>query len=135
MTPRRRGPRLPPPPRSGRPARTMEERGYGKRHRQVRAQMAREVNAGGAVCWRCRTRILPGEPWDAGHADVPDAKRLGIYAGPEHRGCSRSAGGWKRQGVLNPLPPRRRRGPAAALSFFDTKDDEPQQHSGNNDDD
>uniref|UniRef100_A1UIX3 Uncharacterized protein n=1 Tax=Mycobacterium sp. (strain KMS) TaxID=189918 RepID=A1UIX3_MYCSK len=84
------------------------------------------------MCWRCRQLIAPGEPWDLGHADVPGAKRRGVYAGPEHRDCSRAAGGWKRHGITDAPPPAHRRGSAPrakALSFFDTtpKPVEPQR--------
>jgi hypothetical protein len=40
-------------------------------------------------CARCSRRIQPAEAWGLGHADrVP--KRLGRYAGPEHRSCNRA---------------------------------------------
>uniref|UniRef100_A1UIU9 Uncharacterized protein n=1 Tax=Mycobacterium sp. (strain KMS) TaxID=189918 RepID=A1UIU9_MYCSK len=85
------------------------------------------------MCWRCRQLIAPGEPWDLGHDDSPGAKRLGLYRGPEHRDCSRSAGGWRRHGVSDPPPPPSRRrsseSKARALQFFDTtpKPVEPQR--------
>lgn len=96
---------------------------YGARHRQLREQVSKVVASGNAVCWRCRQWIEPGSAWDLGHRDDhPGAKRLGLYAGPEHRACSRTAGGWKRQGILDAPPPPSRRTPpkAAALRFFDT---------------
>lgn len=110
----------------------MEQRGYGANHRRVRAEVARAVDAGRVVCWRCGERIIPGEPWDLGHDDSPRAKALGIYRGPEHRHCSRSAGALKRQGIT--MPPRRgivsdqlrHRGPSA-LDFFNTTDDHDEQ--------
>uniref|UniRef100_A0A5Q5BPU6 Uncharacterized protein n=1 Tax=Mycobacterium sp. (strain MCS) TaxID=164756 RepID=A0A5Q5BPU6_MYCSS len=99
--------------------------------------MKRNVNRGEAWCWRCRQPIAPGEPFDLGHDDSPGAKRLGLYRGPEHRDCSRSAGGWKRHGRLDAPPPAHRRSSAPkakALSFFDTtsKDVEPQRNSSSN---
>jgi hypothetical protein len=33
--------------------RTTTQRGYGQRHRELRASLAPEVEAGGAICWRC----------------------------------------------------------------------------------
>lgn len=113
-----------------RPALTPEQRGYGREHRELRERAKQAVERGAAWCWRCRQPIAPGEPWDLGHADVPGAKRLGIYAGPEHRDCSRVAGGWKRHRRTDAPPPARRRSAAPkarALSFFDTgyKDENP----------
>ena len=72
---------------------TTRERGYGSEHRRLRRDVAKMVNAGGGLCWRCGRWINPAEPWDLGHADHRLAKSLGIYRGPEHRFCSRSAGG------------------------------------------
>ena len=102
---------------------TMEARGYGRNYRQVRREMKRLVDEGGAVCWRCRRWINPAEPWHAGHRDdVPGAKVRGLYAGPEHASCSFISGGWKRHGVLHPpMPPRRTRPRPKALDFFDPK--------------
>lgn len=70
-----------------------EARGYGKRHRKLRAALAPQVEAGEAVCWRCQKLIVPGTPWDLGHDDNDRS----VYRGPEHRKCNRRAGG--RQGA------------------------------------
>jgi hypothetical protein len=101
---------------------TTAEKGYGREHRRLREQVRRIVDGGAAVCWRCGLFIDVGTPWDLGHADVPGAKQRGLYRGPEHRDCSRTAGGWKRQGLTGMPPPARRRAqPAAkALKFFET---------------
>lgn len=109
-----------------RPARqTTTQRGYGTAHQKLRRDVAKIVDAGGAICWRCGRLIVPGEPWDLGHRDdVPGAKIRGIYAGPEHRSCSRSAGAWKKRGVLNPqMPSPRNRPRPAALNFFGSPDE------------
>jgi hypothetical protein len=108
--------------RTPRPQLTTVQKGYGAAHKRMREQVKRTVNAGGAVCWRCGQLIAPTEPWDLGHRDHPRAKVLGLYAGPEHRDCSRTAGGWKRQGLTGIPPPARRRAQptAKALRIFDT---------------
>lgn len=59
---------------------------YGIVHQRTRAQVREVVEAGMAVCWRCRKPIRPDEPWDLGHVDGSDAE----YAGPEHRACNRA---------------------------------------------
>lgn len=100
---------------------TTVQKGYGREHRRLREQVRRTVEAGIAVCWRCRQWIAPNEAWDLGHRDDhPGAKRLGLYGGPEHRSCSRTAGGWKRQGITNAPPPRRATSPAKALKSSST---------------
>jgi hypothetical protein len=91
--------------------------GYDGPHKRLRAQVARTVEAGAAVCWRCRRPIHPREPWDLGHADGPGAKILRAYRGPEHRACNRIAGGharWHRRPPVGIPQPRPR-----ALQFFD----------------
>ena len=91
---------------------------YNWTHRRLRAQVAKQVAAGAAVCWRCRRRIAPIHAWDLGHLDVPGAKARGLYAGPEHRHCSRVAGGHKRRGRRPPLvrvPATRTKAPALAV--------------------
>ena len=98
---------------------TTAERGYGTEHRRLRKQVAKVVAAGRASCWRCGQPIHPGAHWDLGHSDSIGAKTFGVYKGPEHRTCSRSAGGWKRHGYVVPpqLPPV---STPKALKFFDT---------------
>ena len=66
-------------------------RGYGRRHRKVREQVARLIASGNARCWRCGRPILPGMLWDLGHSDVDRSR----YMGPECRHCNRSAGAIK----------------------------------------
>jgi hypothetical protein len=61
-------------------------RGYGARHKALRAKAKRLVDAGRAWCWRCGRWIDPTQPWDMGHDDY-DRRR---YRGPEHIRCNRS---------------------------------------------
>lgn len=76
--------------------------GWGWQHQRKRAWWAPRVAAGGVDCARCGEPIIPGEPWDLGHADHDRNQ----YNGPEHRGCNRSAGAWQRQhGPLVPVDP------------------------------
>lgn len=72
---------------------TTGQRGYGLRHKQVRASWVPKVDAGVVDCARCGERIEPGRPWDLGHTE----DRSG-YTGPEHRTCNRRAGA--RNGAL-----------------------------------
>lgn len=87
-------------------------RGYGWRHQQERARYAPLVAAGRAICPRCRKLILPGTPWDLDHIDHPDAHRLGLYQGPSHASCNRSAAWRKAQ--------RRMASHRRAAQFFNT---------------
>jgi len=65
-------------------------RGYDRQHRSRRADVADDVLAGRAICWRCGQTIETDEPWDLGHDDVDRS----ITRGPEHRDrCNRSAAG------------------------------------------
>ena len=54
---------------------------YGRAHRRLRAAWHPLVVAGEVDCARCHLPILPGQPWDLGHADDDPTR----YAGPEHR--------------------------------------------------
>lgn len=65
-------------------------KGYGYKHKKLREQFKHQVALGQAVCWRCGKKIEPGSDWDLGHAEHPDAHRLGIYAGPECVPCNRA---------------------------------------------
>lgn len=67
---------------------TPAERGYGTDHKRLRRELASDVAAGRATCWRCRQPITPNTPWDLGHTDDRTT-----HAGPEHTHCNRSAGG------------------------------------------
>jgi hypothetical protein len=109
------------PPRRTRQTATTTAKGYGAAHQAKRRQAAKVVASGNAICWGCSRLIHPAEPWDLGHDDHRLAKHLGLYRGPEHRRCSRSAGGWRRWGYTTPPPtPPRRTGPRPnALRFFD----------------
>jgi hypothetical protein len=62
---------------------------YGRRHRQLRAELRGLVESGQASCARCGKPIRPGEPWDLGHVDG-DSPGPAAYAGPEHRACNRA---------------------------------------------
>lgn len=106
------------PARRHQPQPTTTEKGYGSAHQKVRERVKRTVDCGQAVCWRCGRWIRPGSPWDLGHDDTPTAKVFGIYRGPEHQRCSRSAGGVKRWGIRAPAQPTPQT-PAPALRFFD----------------
>ena len=98
---------------------TSTQKGYGAAPQRLRREVKRKVDRGGVICWRCGQSIHPAEPWDLGHSDHRLAKHLGsLYAGAEHRRCSRTAGGWKRIGKTPPPP--RSQPPAKALRFFDT---------------
>lgn len=66
---------------------TTKQRGYGQRHKELRARYGRLVAIGDAYCSRCSLPIYPGELWDLDHLD----DRSG-YAGPAHRTCNRRAG-------------------------------------------
>jgi hypothetical protein len=73
---------------------SMEQRGYGPEPRRLRAEVARVVEAGRALCARCGGSIAPGTRWDLDHSD----DRMG-YIGPSHVRCNRAtAGGRKGQG-------------------------------------
>jgi hypothetical protein len=72
-------------------------RGYGEAHKAMRARYARLVEAGQAICARCRRPIFPGEPWDLGHVDGDRSR----YAGPEHRRCNRHAGAKQGAAITN----------------------------------
>ena len=61
-------------------------RGYGAAHKRLRAKWKPLVEAGMVTCWRCEKQILPGQPWDLGHADGDPS----VYRGPECRGCNRA---------------------------------------------
>ncbi len=77
----------------------LRDRKYGRKHNNVRLEVAPYVNAGMARCARgegCLVAeevngvwlggvIEPGTPWDLGHDD------FGGYSGPEHRKCNRGA--------------------------------------------
>jgi hypothetical protein len=76
------------PPRTS-PRPSSSRRGYGKRHKRLRAAWAPQVAAGGVCCARCGEPIVLGEPWDLGHDDYDRTK----YRGPEHRACNRATAG------------------------------------------
>lgn len=73
---------------------TTTSRGYGNAHQRLRKQLARSVEAGYAVCWRCGLPIKPGTPWHLGHDDHDRS----IYRGAEHARCNLSAGGRQNSG-------------------------------------
>ncbi|WP_067197145.1 hypothetical protein [Microbacterium sp. XT11] len=62
---------------------------YQRNARILRKRWTPEHQAGRLVCWRCRRRILPGEPFDVGH--LPHARASALHElAPEHRHRSRS---------------------------------------------
>ena len=82
------------------------QRGYGKRHRDLRAQWAPYVEAGRVNCTApvCmiegaggKRRIARGAAWDLGH-DETDRRK---YAGPQHQECNRGA---SRRSPTEPVP-------------------------------
>ena len=90
-----------------RAAKNTTEAGYGSGHQRLRAQYARMVEAGdalctAAVCLRPSRIIVPGSEWHLGH--LPD--RSG-YSGPQHALCNTSEGG--RRGNPRSARPKRQR--------------------------
>jgi len=84
------------------PGRTIAN-GYGKHHRQLRAQYARRMQLGEIFrCWRCRLPINPRGPWDLGHDDADRS----VYRGPEHVTCNRSVPMHRRRRGATPAPRR-----------------------------
>ena len=73
--------------RLSRAAQRARDKKYGRKHRQVRAQVARMVATGAVCCSRCGKSIGLGEPWDLDHADDGS----GRYLGAAHRRCNRGA--------------------------------------------
>ena len=68
---------------------TLEQRGYGREHRRLRAAYARRMAAGERfLCAKCASLVDPRSRWDLGHTD----DRTG-WTGPEHAHCNRSDGG------------------------------------------
>jgi hypothetical protein len=61
-------------------------RGYDRAHKKLRARVARDVEAGVAICARCLKAIVPGTPWDLGHHDLDRT----VHTGPEHASCNRA---------------------------------------------
>jgi hypothetical protein len=74
--------------------------GYDQAHRALRKQWQPIVEAGRAICWRCRNKIHPAANWHLGHDD--DRR---YYRGPEHAKCSSGS-----KPAEHP--------PAQALNFF-----------------
>lgn len=65
---------------------------HGAAQRAARARLQPLVDAGQAICARCRRHILPGQPWDAGHrVDLADDLSGQHGTAAEHRSCNRSA--------------------------------------------
>jgi hypothetical protein len=76
-------------------------RGYGSRHRALRAEYQFRMDHGEVfICHRCRRVITPTQFWDLDHTD----DRAG-YQGPAHRSCNRRAGLLKAR--RGPVPLRR----------------------------
>jgi len=66
---------------------TTKARGYGGAHRALRKRLAPLVASGQMRCARCGGIILPGTPFDLGHADGDRTR----YHGLEHAACNRGA--------------------------------------------
>ncbi len=79
-------------------------RGYGWKHQQARARVARQVAAGTATCARCGYPIDREEAWDLDHSD----DRAG-YLGPSHARCNRATNGRRRPRVVSTQSVRPRR--------------------------
>jgi hypothetical protein len=60
---------------------------YGRRHRQLRRELAGVVAAGRAKCARCARPILPTEQWDLSHVDGGGPAD---YEGVAHARCNRA---------------------------------------------
>lgn len=74
------------------------DRGYGYDHKKLRKQIAPDVDAGRANCWRCGLPIAKGQPWDLGHDDEDRSK----YRGPEHVACNRATAGRQQTSAFGP---------------------------------
>lgn len=68
---------------------TTNQRGYGMAHRKLRERMAKQVRAGGVICWRCGQLIPADADFDLGHDDLDRSR----YMGPEHVACNRATKG------------------------------------------
>lgn len=80
------------------------QRGYGYRHRELRARWAPVVATGAVRCWRCGLLIGAGQGWDLGHADGTQRR---FYRGPEHHLCNRRTKARdRREGDPAPRPDR-----------------------------
>lgn len=89
---------------------TPAQRGYGRAHRELRAQWALYVAAGRVSCSAptCLAekatgsrRIAPGAAWDLGH-DEEDRRK---YAGPQHAECNRGQSRRRSQATPPALDP------------------------------
>jgi hypothetical protein len=88
------------------------EQGYGWRHQQERARLARVIERDGGAWCQATVCLMPTrwieatEPWDLGHHPGQRGHR-----GPEHVKCNRSDGARKSNRTGNPgaRAPRRRR--------------------------
>lgn len=89
---------------------TPAQRGYGKRHRELRKQWEPYVEAGRVDCSAplCMVerdggtrRIARGAAWDLGH-DETDRRK---YAGPQHAECNRGQSRRAPQRVVPALDP------------------------------
>jgi hypothetical protein len=65
-------------------------RGYGAKHRRLRAQWQHVVDSGQAYCARCGGWIPPGSAWHLDHDDTRQA-----YLGASHAVCNRLDGARK----------------------------------------
>ena len=68
---------------------TRQQRGYDRKHDQLRKQWAPVVATGTVKCARCGRLIGAHEPWDLDHDDRDRTK----YLGPSCAACNRRSGG------------------------------------------
>ena len=73
--------------------RSTAARGYGSAHQALRKRLAPLVASGQMRCAPCGGLILPGTPFDLGHADGDRTR----YHGLEHAACNRRAAGTPRK--------------------------------------
>lgn len=80
--------------------------------RKLRAHHAELLELHGSLdCWRCPEPITPATPWDLGHRTDRALGGNDTDLAPEHRHCSRTAGG-RLSAKLRHLRGRQHRAPS-----------------------